>query len=69
MDRLYEIAEVREALRVACEEAGGQKAWAEANNLSRVYVNNVLKGRKPISRKIAYPLGYRKHVLFEKVGQ
>ena len=49
--------QMRERLRRACKEAGGQKAWADANGVSAQYVCDCLKGRREIGESIARPLG------------
>jgi hypothetical protein len=44
-------------LRQACRDAGGQKAWAEANGFSASFVSDVLNAKRPLPGSIAAALG------------
>lgn len=55
-------------LKKECEKLGSQKAWADANNLSRAYVCDILQERRGISEAIAKALGYEQIVIYRKVG-
>lgn len=56
-------------LRNACDEAGGQSAWASAHGLSVSYVNDVLNARKDPGPKIASALGLQRVVAFVEVKE
>jgi hypothetical protein len=49
--------DVRKMLLAACEEAGSQRAWAHAHDVSPVYVNDVLGGRRSPGPAICSALG------------
>lgn len=44
--REFTANEVRALLRAACDNAGGQNAWARAHGVSNAYVSDVLLGRR-----------------------
>lgn len=54
-------------LRQACNEAGSQAAWADANDVSPAYLSDVLNKRRDISESFAKALGYERVVLYRKV--
>jgi len=51
-------------LRAACRGAGSQRIWAQANGLSRQYVTDILKGRRPVTDTVANALGYERVVMY-----
>jgi len=53
-------------LEKACETAGSQRAWSEANGLSPAFVNDVLQGKRGVTDRIAEALGYVKFTGFYK---
>ena len=55
---MLSAAQMKKKLIEACKQAGGQKAWAEANGVSPQYVCDCIKGRRDIGEGIARPLGY-----------
>lgn len=57
--------EMRELLRVEVEKIGSQRAWARAHNLSEPFVNDVLRGRREVTSRVADELGYVKRTLYE----
>lgn len=59
--------DVREELRRACETAGGQKIWAEANGVSPMYVSDVIRGRTEPAAKILAALGLERVVTYQRV--
>lgn len=69
MPELFTEEEVRRHLRAECEEAGGQKAWAEKHGLSLAYVNAVLVRGQSIGDGIAKALGLRRVVMYEDAGK
>lgn len=65
MTRRYSAEEVRGKLLVQCLDAGGRKAWAEANGISPQYVTDVLKNRREPGESIVSALGMRRVVAYE----
>lgn len=53
-------------LKQKVEEAGGQFAWARLNDVSRVYVSDVLAGRRDPAGKILEALGLEKVPTYRK---
>jgi DNA-binding transcriptional regulator YdaS (Cro superfamily) len=58
---------IRKLLLAACNEAGGQRAWAHANGVSDAYVTDVLHGRREPGPSICNPLGYEREIQYRKV--
>lgn len=58
--------DMREKLRAACAQAGSQKAWADANDVSAQYVCDALQGRREIGKSIAVALGYEPRTYYVK---
>ncbi len=52
--------QMRQLLRHACDKAGSQRAFAQANDVSPQYVGAILTGDKEMSSKIGEALGYKK---------
>jgi len=52
--------EVIQLLRAAVEREGTQDAFARRHGLERTYLNQILKGKKPMSRAVLNVLGLRK---------
>jgi hypothetical protein len=50
-----------------CREAGGQQAWATANDVSPAYVSDVLNARRDPGDSILRALGLRKVVRYVEV--
>jgi hypothetical protein len=59
--------EVRELMRLACQEAGGPKAWAVAHGISPAYVYDALAGRREMGAKILSALGLTKSIDYHPV--
>ena len=49
--------DVRQLLRKACDKAGSNRAWAQANDVSPAYVSDVLLRRREPGPAILDPLG------------
>lgn len=58
--------ELLKELHKAVKEAGTQKQWAEQNGISAAYLNDILKGKRAISEKMAKKLGYVPVMAFRK---
>lgn len=56
-------------LRLACERAGSQAAWARANGMSSVYVSDVLSGRREPAGKLLAALGVERAIAYRKVRE
>lgn len=63
---IYDEMAVRTALRKACVDAGGQKAFAEARGVSEVAVGYALKGFRAPSLMICDALGFDRVVRYLK---
>ncbi len=61
------LSDIFLALSSACEQAGGQTAWAEKNGVSPTYVSLVLNAKINPGPLILSALGYRKQTSYEKV--
>lgn len=56
--------DVMEDLRLAVADAGSQKAFAQQLGVSCAYVNDMLRGHRPVQGKVLAMLGYeRKSVI------
>jgi hypothetical protein len=64
MSRMYSELAMRRILEQKCEAAGGQKAWADANEVSAQYVCDVIQGRRKPGDAICEALGYRRHEIY-----
>lgn len=63
-------SQVIERLRTACEQAGGQKAFAQQHELTPTYVHDVLHGRRPPAYRILDALGLERVVIYrEKIDE
>ena len=60
---------VRDALRLACERAGGQKAWAIANGVSMSLVCETLRNGRPVSARVAGLVGFDRVMVFRLRGE
>ncbi len=59
--------EVCGLIRRQCSEMGGQKAWAEAHNISPQYLCDVLNARREPGESILAALGLRRLVRYVEV--
>lgn len=50
-------ADVRAMLQVACDRAGGIRAWARQHKLSAAYISDILLGRRGAGPSILKALG------------
>ena len=67
MSELLSVQDACDRLRIAVQEAGSQKAFAEKHGLSPQYVNDVFTGRRDPSGKILTALGLVRVVQFRAV--
>jgi hypothetical protein len=65
---LFDALDVFAALRLACREAGGQKAWAEAHGVTPQHLNDVLAGRREVTPRILAALGFRQVVRYARTS-
>lgn len=69
---MLDIADVRELLKTACEEAGSQSAWGKAHSISKAEVSGVLTPYGPSPRQpgklILGALGLRKIIRYERLA-
>lgn len=61
--------EVRDRLRTAINEAGGQRAFAEQHGLTPAYVNDVVHGRRALADRILAAIGVSRAVTYQIVQQ
>ena len=54
------VDEMRALLKLACERAGSQVAWAKAHDVGAAYLSDVLNGRREPGGKILRALGLRR---------
>lgn len=52
--------EIINLLKNKCKAAGGQKPWADANDLSTAYVSDVIHRRRNPGATICKALGYQR---------
>jgi DNA-binding transcriptional regulator YdaS (Cro superfamily) len=52
----------------ACEEAGGQSAWARRHGLSPQFVCDVVNGRRDPGPKMCRALGVAEVTMFKVIG-
>ena len=55
---LYTPIDVLGELEKQVKELGSQKAWADKYGFDPAHINNVLRAKVKIPKKIAYILGY-----------
>ena len=60
MTKLLDEKDVLRLLREDVDKAGGQSAWARQMGVDRVYLNKVLRGKRPLSAKIIQALRLKK---------
>jgi hypothetical protein len=58
--RFFDDADVVQLLREAVDREGSITAFAKRAGLHRVELNNILNGRRPVSRALVKALGLRK---------
>lgn len=63
---LHTTDKVLSELRKACDDAGSQLAWAEANGLSPSFVSDVLKERRDPSDRLSEALGFERVTMYRK---
>jgi hypothetical protein len=52
-------------LETEVEQAGGQRAWAKARGFSPSFINDVMRGRREITDRLAAALGFRRVTLWK----
>lgn len=68
MDKSITADQVRLAITRLVEEAGGNKAWASANAVSRQLVSDIICGRAAVSAPFADRLGLKRVVVYVPKG-
>lgn len=58
--------DVRERLRNAVEQAGGQKAFAAQHRMSAGYVNDLVNGRRLLSDRVLSAISVVRKVTYEE---
>ncbi len=59
--------DVRKLLRKACEDAGSNRAWALANDLSPQYVGDVIEGKRSIGPAILKALNIEAVTTYRRI--
>jgi DNA-binding transcriptional regulator YdaS (Cro superfamily) len=59
--------EVRERLRDAIAELGGQRAFAEKHKFSTAYVSDVVRGRRELSERILRAIAIERVISYREV--
>lgn len=59
--------DVRKLLRKACEDAGSDRQWAIAHDLSAQYVGDVRRKKRPIGPAILKALGLEAHTTYKRL--
>ena len=57
---IFDDDEVVRLLRAAVEREGSQAAFARRHNLERALLNQILRGKRPVSANVVKALGLRK---------
>lgn len=65
-EKYLDVIDVCRMLRQACDNAGGQKAWAEAHGVSEAYVSKVLHASREPGKAILDALGLTMRVVYRK---
>lgn len=56
MTETFTADQVRERLRKACDEAGGQRAFAEYAGVTESHISHMLRGRREVTGDVATAL-------------
>ena len=64
--RFLDEKDVLRLLHEVVDRAGGQSAWARRSGVDRTYVNQVLRGKRPIPPTIIQALKLKKVVAYER---
>jgi hypothetical protein len=62
---VFDNDDIFRLLKDAVKSEGGQTVFAKRHRINRVYVNMVLKGKRPVGDSIARTLGLRKVYIAE----
>lgn len=57
---IFDEEEVIRLLRVEVEKDGSQAAFARRRNIERMYVNAILRGKRPVTKTVADAIGLRR---------
>lgn len=61
--------EVKERLRTAIVEAGGQRKFAEAHSFTVAYINDVVHGRRALADRILAVIGVERKTVYQVTYQ
>jgi hypothetical protein len=64
---VFDNDDVFRLLKAAVKSEGGQTVFAKRHRINRVYINMVLKGKRPVGDSIARALGLRKVYIAEAI--
>ena len=57
---IFDEDDVRRLLKVEVEKDGSQAAFARRRNVERMYINAILRGKRPVTKTVANVLGLRR---------
>jgi hypothetical protein len=57
---IFDEEDVRRLLSVEVEKDGSQAAFARRRNIERMYINAILRGKRPVTKTVANVLGLRR---------
>lgn len=61
--------EVMERLKSAIAKAGGQRRFAEANDFTVAYINDVVHGRRALADRILAAIGIQRTIIYRVAYQ
>ena len=57
---IFDEKDVIRLLRVEVEKDGSQAAFARRRNVERMYINAILRGKRPVTKTVANAIGLRR---------
>ena len=57
---IFDEEDVRRLLRFEVEKDGSQAAFARRRNVERMYINAILRGKRPVTKTVADAIGLRR---------
>jgi hypothetical protein len=57
---IFDEEDVIRLLRVEVEKDGSQAAFARRRNVERMYINAILRGKRPVTKTVANAIGLRR---------
>jgi len=57
---IFDEEDIIRLLRVEVEKDGSQAAFARRRNVERMYINGILRGKRPVTKTVANAIGLRR---------